>query len=99
MKTGTVLLGCKRGIGASGKPSTNDIQMIGRRWRDSKGNTYHTVTVLTADGRYIGDSPITYGYGRQFIQTGKELLKRRGFKGKNYNITDVAIDVKHKKDL
>ena len=98
MKIGTVLLGCKRGIGASGKPSTNDVEMIGRRWRDSYGNTYHTVTVYKG-GKYVGDSPVTYGYGNQFIQTGKEILKKNGFRGKSYNISETVTDVKRKKDL
>jgi hypothetical protein len=98
MKTGTVLLGCKPAIGAVKKAKANDVEMIGRRWRDSYGNTYHTVTVYKG-GKYVGDSPVKYGYERQFVQTGKDLLKSKGFRGKNYNIIETVTDVKRKKDL
>jgi len=95
MKTGTVLLA---GIGATKKPKANDVEMFGRRWQDSYGNTYHTVSVYKG-GEYVGDSPITYGYGDYFVETGKALLKSKGFKGKNYKITSTVYNVKRKKDL
>ncbi len=56
-----------------------DITLIGRRWfQKSYGNTYHTVTVQV-DGETVYDSPIEYGYGDQYTQTGLDWLQVNGY--------------------
>lgn len=53
----------------------NNVTIIGRRWlQKTYGNTYHTVMIYV-DGKYIGKSIKTYGYGEGFIQTAFEMLK------------------------
>ena len=48
--------------------------IIGRRWfQRSYGNTYHTVEIYV-DGKFIGKSPETYGYGDCYRQTAAEML-------------------------
>ena len=53
------------------------ILVIGHRWTDSNGNTYHTATVYV-DGTTIGPSPISYGYGTQYAETADNMLEAAG---------------------
>ncbi len=53
------------------------IQIIGRRWRDSNGNTYHTATT-TIDGAEWPTTPVTYGYGEHYMETALEQLEQDG---------------------
>lgn len=54
-----------------------NLHIEGRRWRDSYGNTYHSVRVFS-DGEEIGYLPFQYGYGDQYIQTALDWLKDSG---------------------
>ncbi len=47
--------------------------LLGRRWRDSNGTTYHTVEIH-ADGCPVHKSRSTYGYGKQYEDTAAEWL-------------------------
>lgn len=67
------------GIGAVRKPKVKSIEIWGKRWfQKTYGNTYHAVKVYVND-QLIGTSPISYGYGDQYIQTAEELLKKAGY--------------------
>lgn len=49
------------------------LRLMGRRWFSrTHGNTYHTVRVFL-DDELLGESPIQYGYGDQYEQTGLEI--------------------------
>lgn len=51
--------------------------VIGHRWFDTKrGNTYHTVEVIT--DRIEKKSGVTYGYDDAYLQTAIEILEREG---------------------
>ena len=51
------------------------IRFVGARWiQKTYGNTYHKVKVYV-NGRLIATSPVTYGYGNEYIYTGKRILK------------------------
>jgi len=55
-------------------PANSIIQVIGRRWFErTNGNTYHSA-VLLVNGEHIGKESFTYGYGDQYIQTGRAIL-------------------------
>ena len=111
MKTGTVLLGCKKGIGAT-SPKVKSVEMYGKRWTNSYGNTYHTTKVYVND-ELVGTTPIQYGYGDQYTQSGFALLKKKGYfkrtkpedlgwmtmSKRNIKYYRKATDVKRKKDL
>jgi hypothetical protein len=57
----------------------NVLHIQGRRWfQKSYGNTYHTVKVYI-DGGLFYESPKTYGYGEQYIQTAQDWLNEKGF--------------------
>ena len=49
------------------------ITLIGRRWFDSFGNTYHTVEIIV-DGVRLIKTALAYGYGDHYIQTAQEWL-------------------------
>jgi hypothetical protein len=52
----------------------DNVLVIGRRWFDRvNGNTYHTAEV-EVNGKFVGKSPMTYGYDEQYLQTSKEIL-------------------------
>lgn len=53
------------------------ITVVGRRWRDSYGNTYHTSTVYL-NGKEWKTSPITYGYGDHYLETAAKMLESAG---------------------
>jgi hypothetical protein len=57
----------------------NKIEFWAREWfQKSYGNSYHNVKVYVND-KYIGQSGYTYGYGDQYEQSGKEVLKENGY--------------------
>ena len=72
------------------------VEIIGRRWRDVNGNTYHTASVYV-NGLFYKSSPITYGYDRQYFETGKKLAVEEGQNGPV--IDGGYTDVKRKRDL
>lgn len=87
------------------------IEVHGRRWRDSHGNTYHTVHIRV-DGRPMYTSPITYGYGDHYYHstamdwlTSNGYLTSEGYGQRLREARDVlgiqyeAEDVKRKRDL
>ena len=53
------------------------LEISANLWRDHVGNTYHRVRV-TVDGRHDLVSPVTYGYGWQYLCTAGELLLQAG---------------------
>lgn len=53
-----------------------NYQFIARLWRDSNGNTYHTVAVHVEN--VFVDTGKAYGYGNHYIQTGFEILQKFG---------------------
>jgi len=109
MKTGTILLG---GIGSTKTPKIKSIEMYGKRWVDSYGNTYHNTKVYV-DDKLVGITPTQYGYGDQYTQSGFALLKSKGYfkrtkpedlgwramEKKKIKFIKKARDVKRKRDL
>lgn len=87
------------------------ITVIGKRWFDKNGNTYHSSTVYI-DGEFIGKIPFQYGYGDCYLQTAFNFLYLKGLVGEDCTfpywkycqdngiklITEVS-DVGGKKDL
>lgn len=60
------------------KYSTIDyLHIVGRRWTDNMGQTYHTA-VLYLNGDCVAGIPISYGYGDQYITTVAEWMERVG---------------------
>ena len=83
------------------------IEVHGRRWRDSHGNTYHTAQIKV-DGQPMYTSPITYGYGDHYYHsTAMDWLTSNGYLTSNRPIREArdigiqyeAEDVKRKRDL
>ena len=68
------------------KGKVKSIEIYGLKWfQKSYGNTYHRVKVIVND-QEIATSPITYGYGDQYVETAVQLLKKNGYlKRKNDN--------------
>ena len=98
----------------------DQVTMTGRRWFDSFGNTYHTVRVAVlpkGSKRWleVGESPITYGYGDHYLETGRKILDKKyympqGWKKRKrralWELRDFGVtlhsnvyDVKRKRDL
>ena len=65
------------GVGKMKKPTLKKgdvVFVVGRRWFDRvNGNTYHTSEV-EVNGKYVGKSRMTYGYGDNYLETAKEIL-------------------------
>jgi len=53
------------------------IVVIGRRWFDSNGNTYHTSTIII-NGEIAHKTPREYGYGDQYAYTACEWMLENG---------------------
>jgi hypothetical protein len=76
----------------------DDVLIIGRRWFDKvNGNTYHTAE-LQVNGNFVAKSGMQYGYGDNYVETGKELLLQNyklpiGFNEKSplYQLKDKKI--------
>jgi len=90
----------------------NTIQVLGRRWRDSYGNTYHTTEIVVNDKPMDRiKSKIAYGYDNAYRQqTLHDLLLENGYDvPQDYTEftrflfdtlhTCEVKDVKRKKDL
>ena len=96
------------------KPKVKSVEVWGKRWfQKSYGNTYHKVKVYV-NNKLIGTSPITYGYGEQYLQTAKEILIEKGyfpralkktssltmfFRDRKIDFTYYVNDVNREKDL
>jgi hypothetical protein len=112
MKTGTVLLGCKSGIGSTKSPQVKSLEIVGKRWTDSYGNTYHNARVYVNDQDSF-TTPTQYGYGDQYVQSAFAALKKKGYfkrtpetdlnsytmRKRKIKFSAKARDVKRKKDL
>lgn len=60
------------------KPATRTLRIVGRRWfQKTYGNTYHTAEIIL-DGKTIHKTPISYGYGDQYLTSAVEWLQRVG---------------------
>lgn len=88
-----------------------NIEIHGKRWfQKTYGNTYHTAEIFI-DGKYIITTPIKYGNGDQYLQTGYRWLQFMGYVGANIRLftdspissairaTSSVIDVPRKRDL
>jgi hypothetical protein len=59
-------------------PELRSLFISGRLWFDkSGGNTYHAVSI-SANGKWLIDIGITYGYGDQYLHTALDWLKKFG---------------------
>lgn len=67
----------KGGAKANPSSSPKHVRIEGTRWRDGSGNTYHKAYVYI-DGRLALTTPVTYGYGDQYVQTGWEAAEEQG---------------------
>lgn len=70
------------GFQPNGSAAMSKLDIRGRRWRDSSGNTYHTVSIILdlVDGsveELVLDTP-TYGYGDMYMQTALDMLVQEG---------------------
>ena len=56
------------------------ITVIGRRWRDVRGNTYHTAEALLDVVAFFppAKTEVTYGYGNQYEATAVDMLAECG---------------------
>ena len=91
----------KRNARTNAKKSIKGLKISGHRWRDSYGNTYHRA-YITVNGRHVGTTPISYGYGHHYLQTAKEWLKGHGYRKPSGRMSTYDAgydDVKRKKDL
>ena len=76
--------------------------ITGKRWFQSTyGNTYHTATVYDLKTNNQYKSEIRYGYGSQYQETAKDLVKSKGIKVVPTFANSVfeVIDVKKKSEL
>ena len=53
------------------------IEVIGKRWMDSNGNTYHTATVRV-DGEHLTNVPYQYGYGDNYEWNAAKAIEEAG---------------------
>lgn len=59
-------------------PELRSLYINGRLWFDkSGGNTYHAVSI-SANGKWLFDIGITYGYEDMYLYTALESLKKWG---------------------
>jgi hypothetical protein len=57
-------------------PNIRSLGIEGRLWFDkANGNTYHAVSI-SANGKWLMDVGITYGYEDHYLQTALEWLKK-----------------------
>ena len=86
----------------------DSLIIIARKWTENTyGNTYHTVTVFVNGHKFKSD--LTYGYGKQYIMTAADMLRKAGydipadgFDAYNFIVTIAECDevrVARKKDL
>ena len=90
---------------------TYAISLLGRLWRDSFGNTYHTARIQV-NGEFVHSTPITYGYDRQYEETAKHWLVEHRYipttntrtlrpycEDKGIKFDSISVDVKRRKEL
>ena len=85
------------------------IEVHGKRWQDSYGNTYHTATIyIDNDVEPAYCSPITYGYGDHYYHsTAIEWLVTQGYltsdrpirEARELGVSYEAVDVKSRHQL
>ena len=89
-----------------------EISLLGRLWRDSYGNAYHTARIMV-NGAYVYGTPITYGYERQYEETAKKWLAKNSYiplgslctslrrycDDKAIKFDSVSVDVQRRKEL
>lgn len=53
----------------------NTVTIEGRTWFEkANGNTYHAARIVV-NGETVAVSPVTYGYGRQYEETARMLVR------------------------
>ena len=51
-----------------------------KEWRDKiNGNSYHAVQILNTQNNLKIATPMTYGYGEQFLQTSADAMVKQGW--------------------
>lgn len=80
------------------KDSKQLMVILGRKWQDTNGNTYHTAEVISRGINFKTEK--TYGYGNQFIWTAREILEKDyNVNMDNYIVIDRVIQVERRRDL
>lgn len=85
------------------------LVIIGKRYQDKNGNTYHSVIALV-DGEKVINIPYRYGYENQYLETARIELIKVGYidsarslyhycEENKINFYCDVTDVKSKKDL
>jgi hypothetical protein len=90
------------------------VKIVGRRWfQRTYGNTYHTADIYVNDV-HVHTTPMQYGYGDQYMQTGWEWLVNNGYIPKDedrrkppwqiaqdmgFDLSYYALDVRRQRDL
>lgn len=80
----------------------NDYVIVAlKHFNKTYGNTYHSVKVLNVKTGKTYKILDTYGYGSQYMETAKQLIKDNENKDVNISYLNVlsVIDVKTKKAL
>lgn len=83
-----------------GKLLGKNVIIKGKRWFEkTNGNTYHSVEVYV-DGEMIGRKDFVYGYGDQYLESGKKILIEKGYVNyekttKNIPVKDFEGNIKH----
>lgn len=89
------------------KPEALHVHVDARRWNDTYGNTYHSVSVYR-NGEYAGCIPFEYGYGDHYPHTAGCILHLKDpyalgrwaeRESLGIRLTTDVIDVKRRKDL
>jgi hypothetical protein len=77
-------------------PELRSLFISGRLWFDkSGGNTYHAVSI-SANGKWLFDIGMTYGYEDMYLYTALEYLKKFGLVA---NETKSVFDLRETVDL
>ena len=63
------------------KPKPKFVMLRGKRWMDSFGNTYHTVSI-SVDSEHVGNTSMEYGYGSKYEDTAIDWLVAHGYLAK-----------------
>jgi hypothetical protein len=89
------------------------VKIVGRRWfQRTYGNTYHTADIYVND-KLVHTTPMQYGYGDQYMQTGWAWLENNGYIPKDsagdppwrvaekmgFDLSYYANDVRRRRDL
>lgn len=61
------------------RPRPKEVSIVGRRWfRKGYGGTYHTAAIFV-DGKGVFKTPMEYGYGDQYVETGTQWLEDNNY--------------------